>query len=69
MEPLNIANYYEEAFEEYDQECPLSMQSVMQEEILRSEIRPNLFFQGLIFALPVILFTWGIIIFVLRLVL
>ena len=62
MESVNIAKNYEEAFEEYGQESPLLMQSVMQEEILQSKIGPNRFFKGLIIALPISLFMWGIII-------
>ena len=62
MESVNIANNYGEVFEENKQEFPLFMQSVMQEEILRSEIRTNRFFRGLIFALPISLFMWGIIV-------
>jgi hypothetical protein len=61
MKSESIANNYEEAFEEFEQESPL----LMQEEILRSENRPQRFFEGLIFALPIILLTWGIFIFIL----
>jgi predicted HAD superfamily hydrolase len=64
MESVNIANNYEEAFKEHEQESPLLMQLLMQEEILRSKIRPNRFFKGLIFALPISLFMWSIIIWV-----
>jgi len=62
MESVRIANNYEEASEEYDQESLLFMRSLMQEEILRSKIKPNRFFKGLIRALPIILLMWGIII-------
>ena len=62
MESVKLANNYGEIFEEYEQESALLMQSVMQEEILRSKIRTNRFFRGLIFALPISLFIWGIII-------
>jgi hypothetical protein len=64
MESVNIANIYEEALEEYEQESPLLMQSVMQEEILQPDIGPNRLFRGLIFALPISLLIWGIIIWV-----
>jgi hypothetical protein len=63
MESARIANNYEKASEEeYEQESLLLMRSLMQEEILLSEIRPNRFFKGLIRALPIILLMWGIII-------
>lgn len=63
MESLNIANNYEEAFEAYDQEFPILMQSVRQEEPLGSEIMPNRFLRGLLNALLVSLFIWGITMF------
>jgi acetyltransferase-like isoleucine patch superfamily enzyme len=37
MKVVNIANNHEEAFEEYERESLLLMESVMQEEILQSE--------------------------------
>lgn len=58
MESVNIVNNYEDAFEEYEQESFL----LIQEEILQSKIRPNRFFRGLIFSLPISLLIWGIII-------
>jgi hypothetical protein len=65
MESESIANKYEEVLEEYGQESPLLMQSVMQEDILRSEIRPKQFLKGLTLALPMVLFPGGIFIFTL----
>ena len=62
MEYVNIGNNYEEAFEIYEQGSPLLMQSVMQAEILQTKVRPNRFFDGLIFALPFSVFMWGVII-------
>jgi hypothetical protein len=56
MESVNIAKNYEEGFEEYEQKSPL---------LMPSKIRPNRFFEGLIFAIPISLVIWGIIIFVL----
>lgn len=56
MESVNIAKNYKEAFEEYEQESPL---------LMPSKIRPNRFFEGLIFAIPISLVMWGIIIYVL----
>ena len=62
MESLNIADIYEEAFVDYEQEPPLMMHSVMQEEILWLKIRTNRFFKSLIFGLPISIFMWVIII-------
>ena len=62
MERENIGNNDEEAFEIYEQGSPLLMQSVMQAEILQAKVRPNRFFDGLIFALPFSVFMWGVII-------
>jgi hypothetical protein len=56
MESVNIAKNYEEAFEEHEQESPL---------LMPSKIRSNRFFEGLIFAIPISLVIWGIIIYVL----
>ncbi len=64
MEAVNIANNFEEAYEEYERESLLLPQSVMPEEILQSENDPLRFFKGLIFALPISLLIWGIIIWV-----
>ena len=62
MEAVNIANNFEKAYEEYEQESLLLMQSVMQEEILQSENDPLRLCKGLIFAVPISLIMWGIII-------
>jgi len=64
MEAVNIANNFEEAYEEYEQESLLWMQSVMPEEILQSENDQPRFFKGFIFAVPISLIMWGIIIWV-----
>ncbi len=64
MEAVNIANNFEEAYEEHERESLLLMQPVMQEEILQPENDPLRFFKGLIFALPISLLIWGIIIWV-----
>ena len=62
MEAVNNANNFEEAHKEYEQESLLPMQSVMQEEIFQSENRPDPFFRGLIYGVPISLLMWGIII-------
>ena len=51
----NIAKNFEEAYEEYDQESPL---------LVQSENGTNPFFRGLIFAVPISFLMWGIIIWV-----
>lgn len=57
-----MAKNDEKAFEEFERQSPLLMPSMMQEEILRLEIRPNCLFRSMIFALPLSFFMWGIII-------
>jgi hypothetical protein len=61
MESANVANNYADAFEEYEQKSSLL---IHEEEILQSEIRPNRFFEGLIFSFPICFLMWGIIIWV-----
>ena len=65
MEAVNIANNFEEAYEEYERESFLLPQSVMPKEILHSEYDPLRFCKGLITALPISLLMWGIIIWIL----
>jgi hypothetical protein len=63
MESARIANNYEKASEEeYEQESLLLIQSEMQEEIFQSENGPVPFYRGWIFAVPISLLMWGIII-------
>lgn len=64
MESVKSAIIFEEAREEYEQESLLSLRSAMHKEILQSENWPAPLFRGLIFALPVSLLMWGIIIWV-----
>ncbi len=64
MEAVNIANNFEEAYEEYERESLLLPQSVMPEEILQSEEEPLGLCMGLRFAVPISLLMWGIIIWV-----
>ncbi len=62
MEAVNNANNFKEAHEEYEQESPLLMRPVMEQEIFQSENGPDPFFKGLIFGVPISLLMWGIII-------
>ena len=64
MEAVNIANNFEEAYEEYERESPLLMRSVMLEKILQSEEEPLGLCMGLRLAVPISLLMWGIIIWV-----
>ncbi|MEJ2725094.1 MAG: hypothetical protein P8175_10710 [Deltaproteobacteria bacterium] len=64
MEAVNIADNFEEAYEEYEQQSLLSVQSVIPEEILPQEDGPNRFFKGLFFALPISVLLWGIAIWI-----
>lgn len=57
MEAVNIANNFDEAFEEDEKESLL----LKREEIFQSENGPNLLFRGLIIALPISLLMWGVI--------
>ena len=54
MESVNIAKNYEEVFKEHQQESPLLL--------TQSKIRSNRFFEGLIFAIPISLVMWGVVI-------
>ncbi len=64
MEAVNIANNFQEAYEEHERESPLLMRSVMIEKILQSEEEPLGLCMGLRFAVPISLLMWGIIIWV-----
>jgi hypothetical protein len=64
MEAVNIANTFEEAYEEYERESPPLLQSVMLEKRRQSEEDPLGLCMGLKFALPVSLLIWGMIIWV-----
>ncbi len=64
MEAVNIANNFQEAYEEHERESLLLMPPVMQEEILQSEEEPLGLCMGLRFAVPISLLMWGIIIWV-----
>ena len=65
MEAVNIANNFEEAYdEENERESPLLLRSVMLEKILQSEEEPLGLCMGLRVAVPISLLMWGIIIWV-----
>lgn len=64
MEAVSIANNYEETYVENERESPLLPPSVIPEEIFQSENDPLRFCRGLVFALPISLLLWGLIIWV-----
>lgn len=61
MEAVNLVNNFEEIYEDYEQESPLLTQSAIPKEILQSDNDPLRFCKGLVFALPIGLLIWGII--------
>jgi len=64
MEALDIANNFEETYEDYEREPLLLLPSVTQKEILQSEGEQLGLFMGLRFAVPISLLMWGILIWV-----
>jgi len=64
MEALNIANNFEEVYEECEREPVLPLRSVRLDNILQSEDEPLGLFMGLRFAVPISLLMWGIILWV-----
>jgi hypothetical protein len=59
MEALNIANNFEEAYEDYEREPLLLVEPVTPKEILQPEEEPLELCMGLRFAVPISLLMWG----------
>ena len=62
MEAVKIVNNFEEVYEDYEQESAFLPRSAIPEEILKSDNDPLRFCKGLVFALPIGLLMWCIII-------
>ena len=62
MEAAIIANIYEKPYEEYGQETQISTLSMKEEKILQPEEEPLGLCRGLIYAIPISLLIWGVII-------